>query len=387
MTGGYCHSKRCGNNYNMVKRIINGIELEIDEKEANEIYFPKDFVDTLDDFDGDIDILKESIYRWNGNIQYLPLSILWELTNNCNFNCPFCYINTDLAKRYPYLALDEARNIIDELVEMGMLFCCLSGGECLLHPHFLEIYRYLKQKGVLVTVFTNGSLINTKILNVFREYKPYKVEISIYGLSDSVFRYTTNSAKSWNAEIVLDAIEQLKSMDINVRCKSPITTLNKSDILKIQAWCNKRGIDYYTSEEMLESNEGMSRKQFAVEADMVGGMKISRQIAIHNRVDNKFDCKHAWECSAGKFAGVIGADRNFYPCLAAVGIRRFLYSTESGMSLAVKRHKEVIQRERGVRLDFCEGCNKYSICEKCIITSEKERREDILKQCCSLKMI
>lgn len=33
----------------MIKRIINGIELNINENKANEIYFPDDFVSNLND--------------------------------------------------------------------------------------------------------------------------------------------------------------------------------------------------------------------------------------------------------------------------------------------------------------------------------------------------
>lgn len=367
--------KNCGNCFVMLKRIINGLELEIDEKGANEIYFPKDFVECLGEFDGDIEILKDNIYKWNSNTEYIPLSILWELTNNCNFNCPFCYINTDEAKRFPYIRGNEWKVIIDALIKKGMLFCCLSGGECLLHPEFSEIYKYLKQNGVLVTIFTNGSLLNRDILDLFKEYKPYKVEISIYGSSDKVFKRTTNCAKQWQAKMILDVAEQLKENDINVKCKSPITTLNSEDIIEIQKWCRTHEIDYYVSEEILPSNEGVSRDNFVIKSDK------TKRVKKHTNEVHQFGYKKAWDCSAGKYAGVIGCDLNFYPCLSAVGIKRFTYPLELGIEKAIEMHNEQVKKDSGKILDFCKGCEFYSSCNKCILTLYKKCEDEVLIEC------
>lgn len=125
----------------MVKRSINNIELEINEKEANEIYLPKIFVDSIIKFDGELETIKREIYKWDGNENYFPLSIFWELTNKCNFSCPFCYINTPKAKEYKPIDFEECKIIIDELIKLGMLFCTFSGGECLLYKNFKKIYK------------------------------------------------------------------------------------------------------------------------------------------------------------------------------------------------------------------------------------------------------
>ena len=376
-----CHGENYGNYFVMVKRIINGLEIEIDEKCANVVYFPKEFVQSIEGFEGDIEVLKENIYKWNRNAEYMPLSILWELTNNCNFNCPFCYINTEKTKRFPYIKSCDWKNIIDVLVKKGMLFCCLSGGECLLHPEFLSIYKYLKQSGVLVTIFTNGSLINSEIIELFREYSPYKVEISIYGMSEKVFRRTTNCSENRNAKKILDVVEQLKENGINVKCKSPITNLNIEDVLEIQEWCRERDIDYYVSEELLPSNEGVSRDNFAVSIDELKKIRNTKKQKENIQELTQFGFKNAWECSGGKYTGVLGCDMNFYPCLSAVGIKRYTYSINDGMIKALEMHKERVKIEREKKLEFCKGCELHSICKKCILTSYKESKVEIQMYC------
>ena len=87
---------------------------------------------------------------------------------------------------------EEAKQIIDTMVNEGLLFCNLTGGEVFLNPDFLNIYKYLKNKGVIVSIFTNLSLLTDEILDVLVEYKPYIVEVSIYGYSDKQFCRVTS---------------------------------------------------------------------------------------------------------------------------------------------------------------------------------------------------
>ena len=86
----------------MINRIINGLEIDVEETAPNELYFPTEFIDRVNDFDGSLDQIKQGIYNWNRNETYIPLSMMWEITNNCIFSCPFCYINTPLAEKHSF---------------------------------------------------------------------------------------------------------------------------------------------------------------------------------------------------------------------------------------------------------------------------------------------
>jgi len=50
---------------------------------------------------------------------------------------------------------------------MDCLWILFTGGEPLLRPDFLEIYTYAKKKGLLVTIFTNGTLIDDNLADYF----------------------------------------------------------------------------------------------------------------------------------------------------------------------------------------------------------------------------
>ena len=89
-----------------------------------------------------------------------------DLTNSCNLNCPYCYIETkDSTKkvRKPNeLSLEETLKIIDELVSAGAKTINIVGaGEPTIDPHFKEVVSHIFQKGLTTVLFTNGIKLAT----------------------------------------------------------------------------------------------------------------------------------------------------------------------------------------------------------------------------------
>ena len=90
----------------------------------------------------------------NGSIELLPL---------CNMNCDMCYVRLSRAEREAQGRLRTAVEWISlgaQMERAGVLFLLLTGGEPLLHPEFREIYSALRRMGMILTVNTNGTLID-----------------------------------------------------------------------------------------------------------------------------------------------------------------------------------------------------------------------------------
>lgn len=368
----------------MITRNINNVEIEVEERLADELYFDEDFINSIDGSDGDISAIKDGIYKNNKNTSYFPLSIMWELTNRCNFRCPFCYINTEKAIRKPYHSFEKIKSIIDELVDMGMLFCTISGGECILHPDFKKIYLYLKKCGVLVSVFTNAYLINEEVLDLFSEFKPYKVEVSIYGMDEDTFFNTTGQH---GFEIVLDNVLKLKKRDINVRCKSPITSFTSSSIVSIKNWCIDNNIQFYFSDELFDSYYGESSAKYKVDDDIYKEAVKNRVNSIIKNSNHIYGRKKAWDCTAGKYSGVLAADGFFYPCMSCVGREKYKISIDEGIKKAIDIRRKIIDKEKNKILDFCSGCNMCNVCDKCIVSMDVDGIEKIETNCQFMKSI
>ena len=62
-----------------------------------------------------------------------------------------------------------------------------TGGEIFTRLDFLEIYIYAKKKGFIVELLTNGTLIETKAIEIFNMYPPASISISIYGKDEESY--------------------------------------------------------------------------------------------------------------------------------------------------------------------------------------------------------
>lgn len=130
----------------------------------------------------------------------IPLSMGLEITARCNLDCRQCYINLpvqDKKAETTELNVDEINIIADDAVKMGTLWCMISGGEPLLRKDFQEIYLLLKKKGLLVSVLTNGTLLNKSHFKLFKKYPPRCLEISMYGNTPETYEYVTQSKNTF----------------------------------------------------------------------------------------------------------------------------------------------------------------------------------------------
>jgi MoaA/NifB/PqqE/SkfB family radical SAM enzyme len=175
-----------------------------------------------------------------------PLSGQWEITCRCNLRCVMCYTdcfnNPEMIRQE--LSFPEIIRIMDEIQEAGCLELCLTGGEPLARKDFLDIYTYAKQKGFLVTVFTNGTLITEKIADYWVQYLPSMIEISLHGFTKASFEQITQGPVSY--ERCLAGIRLILERKLPLTLKSVGMTMNRDEILKIKAYVEDLGHRYQT---------------------------------------------------------------------------------------------------------------------------------------------
>lgn len=71
--------------------------------------------------------------------------------------------------------------------EQGMLYLLLTGGEPFLYPDFWMLYEELVKMGFVISINSNGSLIDEKIIEKLKKYPPARINITLYGASDETY--------------------------------------------------------------------------------------------------------------------------------------------------------------------------------------------------------
>lgn len=175
----------------------------------------------------------------------------FELTPLCNFRCSFCYARLsadDLKCRDVHvMEFSEWKRYIDELSLINCINLNITGGECTLHPDFVNIYSYAYDKGLVISVFTNGSYITDEIIEVFRQKPPSRIFVTVYGDDPETYEKITGRGDCCN--IVKSNIKSLVEIGFDVVIQGTFTENNIFDMEKIFDFAHSLGCEYrYTTQ-------------------------------------------------------------------------------------------------------------------------------------------
>lgn len=186
--------------------------------------------------------IKQYVFR-KGAAKGIPVSGTFELTSRCNLSCKMCYVHMspdEQSNMGRELTTEEWIALGKDAVEEGMIYLLLTGGEPLLRPDFLEIYTSLIQMGVMVSVNTNGTLLTPEHVACFKKYKPEKINISLYGMSDDTYGRLCGNSQGFKKAI--QGIRMLKEAGIRVNLNTTFTKYNINDMEAIVAFAKEEQI-------------------------------------------------------------------------------------------------------------------------------------------------
>ena len=162
----------------------------------------------------------------NGSIELLPL---------CNMNCDMCYVRMsreEMARLGRLRTLEEWTALGRQMADAGVLFLLLTGGEPLMYPDFKELYLALKAMGMILTINTNGTLIDEEWADFFGRHKPRRVNITLYGgerAYEELCHYPGGFEKAVNA------VRLLRERGVDVKIGGSVTRSNLPDLEQILA--------------------------------------------------------------------------------------------------------------------------------------------------------
>ncbi len=176
----------------------------------------------------------------------------FEITSRCNFRCKMCYVHSaECNKNSVDLPAQWWIETGKQAVEQGMFFLLITGGEPLLRDNFPLIYTELKKMGLVISVNTNGYLLNGKIAELFKKEPPFRINVSLYGASDEAYEGFTG-VRAFTQ--IMENVRNMRAMGIDVRFNCSITPENCGDIENIFSIAKK--LDIYKSNTVyVPSNE------------------------------------------------------------------------------------------------------------------------------------
>lgn len=163
--------------------------------------------------------------------QGIPLSGTFELTARCNLDCRMCYIHkraNDPSARAGERTAAQWLELAKECQEAGTLLLLLTGGEPFLRPDFQEIYSGCRGLGLMVSVNSNGTLIDEDAIRFLAADPPSRVNITLYGASPETYGALCGDPSAY--ERAVRAILGLRAAGVLVKLNFSVTPYNRRDL-------------------------------------------------------------------------------------------------------------------------------------------------------------
>jgi radical SAM protein with 4Fe4S-binding SPASM domain len=306
-----------------------------------------------------------------------------ELTARCNLNCRHCYINLpsgDKAAQRRELSLDEISHIADQAVELGAMWCLITGGEPLLRADFADIYVMLKRKGLLLSVFTNATAIRPEHIELFKKYPPRDIEVTIYGASQESYERVTRRPGSFAT--FTRGLDALFDAGVRVRLKAMAIRSNLDDMEAIAAFGHARTKDYYRFDPQLHLRyDGNAVRNEEIKAERLTPEEIvileradtERFGALQNSCDTLINqdfthigCDHLFHCGAGTGNFNVGFDGTFRLCSALWAPDTTVNLRETSLREAWEALVPRVRDMRSQEIEFLNTCRKCAIISLCL---------------------
>ena len=321
----------------------------------------------------------------NAGANGVPLGGSFELTADCPLDCKMCYIHQKdcrISDRQKEKDTAWWLDLIKKAKAKGMLLVLLTGGEPLMRKDFKEIYIACKDSGFLVSVNTNGVLINDEIIALFQKYPPQRVNVTLYGTCAQTYKNLCGSESAF--EKTVTAIKKLKNAGINVKLNYSVTPYNccdcesalnfaKTQNLKIQPVTYMYPPINNSIAETRLCEEDAAKEHFLWQHRLLGDEDMLKYIRNLNKQQSgspaDADCGEKINCRAGLSTLWVTFDGYMLPCgmmsTPKIKIKDF---DEAWQFIRHERENIILPKE-------CNDCEDRNFCDMCAAVAYAETGE------------
>jgi radical SAM protein with 4Fe4S-binding SPASM domain len=313
----------------------------------------------------------------------VPMQVSIEVTRRCPLECQHCYNNLpmgDQDARSREMTTEEHFKMLDELVDMGCFWLLYTGGEIFARKDFLEIYTYAKQKGFLITLFTNGTLITEKIADYLSEWPPFAIEITLYGRTRETYEALTMIPGSYDR--CLRGIRLLKERNLPLSLKTVATSINKHEIGAMRQFAEDELAVEFKFDGQINPRIDCSQSPLAVrltpeevvalDMNAPKGMSEYRRLAKHD-LDNPPNLSHddtVYFCGGGMNSFAVNAYGEMGICV--ISQQETFRVQDAGLERVWQDSLLHLRSRKRTRVTKCVECRIQSLCGMCPANGEME---------------
>ncbi len=231
-----------------------------------------------------------------------PLLVHMIPMRRCNLACSYC---NEYDKHSPPVPTQVMFERIDRLAALGTAVVTISGGEPLLHPDLETLIRRIHDRGMVVTLITNGLLLSLDRIHALNAARLDRLQISIDNLKpDAVSK---KSLMVLDRKLVL--LAEHAEFDVNINSVVGAGTAQPEDALVVAG--RARELGFTSTMGIIHNGRGHLKPLAALDREIYDRFQVLNRWSI-TRFNGSFQNNLAagrpndWLCRAGS--------RYFYVC-------------------------------------------------------------------------
>jgi len=302
------------------------------------------------------------------------------LTEGCNLACRHCWLAPKLdstGRQYPTLPVDVFETAIREAKPLGLSGVKLTGGEPLLHPHFMQLLEIVRREELGLTVETNGLLCTPEIASEIAKSPKNFVSVSIDGTDAATHEWVRGVPGSFDA--ARQAVRNLVAAGIRPQIIFSVMRGNAEQLDAIVAMAEDLGAASlkFNIVQPTERGEKMHESQETLEiAELIAlGRHVEQELAPKTKLKLFFHYPHAFRalsriangdaCSACGIFGILGVLASGRYALCGIGeqVPELVFGEVGKVSL------EAVWRENAILKTLREGLPERleGVCSRCLM--------------------
>jgi len=290
--------------------------------------------------------------------------VSFELTNQCNYRCSHCY----RVHGQRFLEPGHFRKALDEAESLGAIMVGFNGGEPTIHPLFFQYAVSVLQRGMHLSVLSNGSGLTDEMLDALTRWRlGIHLQVSLYGTSPLSGEAITGVPDAFEA--TLARIFDLQTRGFDLRVSLLALEATAEGLPALIHGLREREIHIGLIPQISVSENGSTiplglrapddhlLPLFAFEGDWDTKDPLEPTIELRSEDDSL-------ACNAGVTSLGIRADGSILPCLICTGP---VLGNISADTLESVLQGEARRRflETNVIPDNCRACEVRRFCLRC----------------------
>ncbi len=294
----------------------------------------------------------------------------FELTFGCELHCKHCY--TDCYNRPAYLKKElgtqEVKFILDKVYKAGAIWLCFTGGDPLTRKDFLDIYSYAKDKGFIITIFTNAYSMTKEIAEYLQNKSPFVIEMTLNGVTKETYERISQVKGSFDK--AMEGINLILKTKVPLKIKTQITRDNRGEVPKIKEFIQRQGLNFRPGIDLYARLNGdLVPCNLRISPDEILGLNDNGRTSDEDcrlslAAKNRSPKTDLFRCAVGGGDGFhIDPYGNTFSCNL---IRKPIFNLlEVDLDYALGKLLPLVRNRKFTTGSKCNSCNLREVCHWC----------------------